>query len=250
MSEPAEIDPFDAEWDRPRWTNRLTWVLVAAVVAALTFAGGLLIERQYDTTILTAARSGTRAGGGLAVAGLGGGRAGAGGRAASGGGAGAGGAAGGGSAGITAGAGGGGAGAGGTAGADAADGSGTGGAGAGGGAVSASGGGAGGAGGPAAGGARDGSAGGVGGVGGAGAGGAAGDAPPIAVGTIAAVNADRLTLTNFAGKTITVAVPPTATVTTSGLAGLKPGAPVSVTGTTNPDGSVTATSITSRTTGG
>jgi hypothetical protein len=45
-------------------------------------------------------------------------------------------------------------------------------------------------------------------------------------------------------------VPPTATVTTSGLAGLKPGAPVSVTGTTNPDGSVTATSITSRTTGG
>src|SRR6478672_9809057 len=56
MSEPAEIDPFDAEWDRPRWTNRLTWVLVAAVVAALAFAGGLLIERQYDTTILTAAR--------------------------------------------------------------------------------------------------------------------------------------------------------------------------------------------------
>jgi hypothetical protein len=59
-----------------------------------------------------------------------------------------------------------------------------------------------------------------------------------------------LTLTNFAGKTITVTVPPTATVTTSGLAGLKPGAPASVTGTTNPDGSVTATSITSRTPSG
>jgi hypothetical protein len=59
-----------------------------------------------------------------------------------------------------------------------------------------------------------------------------------------------LTLTNFAGKTITVTVPPTVTVTTSGLAGLKPGAPASVTGTANPDGSVTATSITSRTTGG
>jgi len=88
MSEPAEIDPFDAEWDRPRWTNRLTWVLVAAVVAALAFAGGLLIERQYDTTVLTAARTGTRAGGGLAVAGLGGGRASAGGRAVAGGGAG------------------------------------------------------------------------------------------------------------------------------------------------------------------
>ncbi len=46
-------------------------------------------------------------------------------------------------------------------------------------------------------------------------------------------------------------MPPNATVTTtSGLAGLKPGAPVSVTGAANPDGSVTATSITSRTTGG
>ena len=78
----------------------------------------------------------------------------------------------------------------------------------------------------------------------------AGDAP-IAVGTVASVDADRLTLTNFAGKTVTVTVPPNATVTTtSGLAGLKPGAPVSVTGAANPDGSVTATSITSRTTGG
>ena len=184
MTEAAEIDPFDAEWDRPRWTNRLTWVLVAAVAAALAFAGGLLIERQYDTTVLTAARTSTRAGGGLAVAGLGGARPVAGGRAASGGAAG-GGAAGGGAAG-----------------------------------------------------------------GGAGSGGAAGGAPPTAVGTVAAVNVDRLTLTNFAGKTITVAVPPTTTVTTSGLAGLKPGAPVAVTGTTNPDGSITATSITSRTTGG
>ena len=70
MSEPAEIDPFGAEWDRPRLTNRLTWVLVAAVVAALAFAGGLLIERQYDSTLLTTARSTTRpTGGGLAVAG-------------------------------------------------------------------------------------------------------------------------------------------------------------------------------------
>src|SRR6478752_1863072 len=85
MSEPAEIDPFDAEWDRPRWTNRLTWVLVAAVAAALAFAGGLLIERQYDSTVLAAARTSTRAGGGLAVAGLGGARPVAGGRAASGG---------------------------------------------------------------------------------------------------------------------------------------------------------------------
>ena len=221
MSEPAELDPFGAEWDRPRWTNRLTWVLVAAVVAALAFAGGLLIERQYDTTLLTTARGTARpAGGGLAVAGLGGGRSGAG-RAAN-----------------------------------------------------ASGSGAGGSSGPAAAGSASGGASGGAGDGG-GSGGASGASAagrpdraqaraaatdraqaragraPIAVGTVASVNADRLTLTNFAGKTVTVTVPPNATVTTtSGLAGLKPGAPVSVTGAANPDGSVTATSITSRTTGG
>ncbi len=45
-------------------------------------------------------------------------------------------------------------------------------------------------------------------------------------------------------------VPSTATVTISGLGGLKPGAPIAVAGTTNLDGSVTAISITSRTTGG
>jgi energy-coupling factor transporter ATP-binding protein EcfA2 len=98
-------------------------------------------------------------------------------------------------------------------------------------------------------GAGGGAGGGADGGAGGGAGGSAGDAP-IAVGTVASANADRLTLTNFAGKTITVTVPPSATVTTSGLAGLKPGAPASVTGTTNPDGSVTATSITSRTPSG
>jgi hypothetical protein len=214
MSEPADIDPFGAEWDRPRLTNRLTWVLVAAVVAALTFAGGLLIERQYDSTILTAARGSARAtGGGLAIPGIGGGgRRGATRNAATGSGAGAAG--------------------------DGAAGAGTAGPGAGG----------------PGGGSSDGAGGaGAGGAGAAaaasdGAGGSAGDAP-VAVGTVASVSADRLTLTNFAGKTITVTVPPTATVTTSGLAGLKPGAPASVTGTANPDGSVTATSITSRTTG-
>ena len=211
MSEPAELDPFGAEWDRPRWTNRLTWVLVAAVVAALAFAGGLLIERQYDTTLLTTARGTARpAGGGLAVAGLGGGRSGAG-RAANASRSGAGGSSGPAAAGSAS-------------------------AGASGGAGDRGGsGGASGAGGGAA---------------GSGAGADGGDAP-IAVGTVASVNADRLTLTNFAGKTVTVTVPPNATVTTtSGLAGLKPGAPVSVTGAANPDSSVTATSITSRTTGG
>jgi hypothetical protein len=199
-------------------------VLVAAVVAALAFAGGLLIERQYDATLVTTARGTARpAGGGLAVAGLGGGRSGAG-RAAnpSGSGAGSGGPA--------------------AAGAGSASGGTGGGAGGGGGANGASG--ANGAGSSGAPGSDAGD--------GAGAGTPAGGGQaPIAVGTVAAVNADRLTLTNFAGKTVTVTVPPNATVTTtSGLAGLKPGAPVSVIGAANPDGSVTAASITSRTTGG
>ena len=77
-----------------------------------------------------------------------------------------------------------------------------------------------------------------------------GGASPVAVGTVTSINGNTLTLTNFAGKAITVTVPPTATVTTSGLGGLKPGAPVAVAGTANPDGSFTAISITSRTTGG
>ena len=221
-------------------------MLVAAVVAALAFAGGLLIERQYDTTLLTAARGTARpAGGGLAVAGLGGGRSGAG-RAANASGSGAGGSSG-------------------PAAAGSASGGASGGAGDGGGS-----GGASGAGGGAAperaeatvAGQRAGRSGRRGRMarragraprrGRAGdAAGAGGGEAPIAVGTVASVNADRLTLTNFAGKTVTVTVPPNATVTTtSGLAGLKPGAPVSVTGAANPDGSVTATSITSRTTGG
>jgi len=248
----SELDPFGAEWDRPRWTNRLTWVLVAAVVAALAFAGGLLIERQYDTTLLTSARGTARpAGGGLAIAGLGGGRSGAG-RAANASGSGAGGSSGPAGAGsASGGAGGAGAGEGGGAnGASGASGAASSGAGAGPGAGDGAAGPANGAG---AGGGGGGAAPPANGANGAGAGtpaGAGDGEAPIAVGTVASVNADRLTLTDFAGKTVTVTVPPNATVTTSGLAGLKPGAPVSVIGTANPDGSVTATSITSRTTGG
>jgi len=247
----SELDPFGAEWDRPRWTNRLTWVLVAAVVAALAFAGGLLIERQYDTTLLTSARGTARpAGGGLAIAGLGGGRSGAG-RAANASGSGAGGSSGPAGAGsASGGAGGAGAGEGGGAnGASGASGAASSGAGAGPGAGD-------GAAGPANGAGAGGGAGAAPpayGANGAGAGtpaGAGDGEAPVPVGTVASVNADRLTLTDFAGKTVTVTVPPNATVTTSGLAGLKPGAPVSVIGTANPDGSVTATSITSRTTGG
>ena len=78
MSDPdLDDDLLATEWDRPRSANRLTSVSVAAVVAALTFSGGLLIERQYDSTALAAARGGARAGGsGLALPGIGGGRAG------------------------------------------------------------------------------------------------------------------------------------------------------------------------------
>ena len=60
------------------------------------------------------------------------------------------------------------------------------------------------------------------------------------------ISGTTLTITNFAGTVVTVTVPPTATVTTSGLGGLAVGATVSVAGTPNPDGTVTATSVTSR----
>jgi hypothetical protein len=72
---------------------------------------------------------------------------------------------------------------------------------------------------------------------------------PVAIGTVKSISGTTLTITNFAGTTVTVTVPSTATVTTPGLRGLTVGATVSVAGTTNADGTVTATSVTSRRTG-
>ncbi|MFC4950512.1 hypothetical protein [Pseudonocardia sp. GCM10023141] len=76
--------------------------------------------------------------------------------------------------------------------------------------------------------------------------GAAPAAVPVAVGTVRSLAGTTLTITNFAGKVITVNVPPTATVTTPGLGGLAVGMPVSVSGTTGADGVITATSLISR----
>jgi hypothetical protein len=73
---------------------------------------------------------------------------------------------------------------------------------------------------------------------------------PVVVGTVKSMSGTTLVVTNFAGKAVTVHVPPTATVTTPGLGGLKVGATVSVSGTRQADGSVTATAVINRRTGG
>ncbi len=158
-------DLFEPDWNRPKRTNKLTFVLLAALVAALAFAGGVAVQKHHDAGLAASATAGRARGAG----GFGG----------------AGGAAG------------------------------TGGAG---------------AGGTAAG----------------GTGQTAGGGPPVAIGTVKSLSGTTLTITNFAGTVVTVTVPPTATVTTPGLGGLAVGATVSVAGTTNADGTVTATSVTSR----
>jgi hypothetical protein len=85
-----------------------------------------------------------------------------------------------------------------------------------------------------------------GGTTGAGTTGGAGTGSPVVVGTVASVAANRITVTNFAGKTVVVRVPPRTPVTTPGLGGLKKGQTVSVEGTRASDGSVTATAVVSR----
>ena len=67
---------------------------------------------------------------------------------------------------------------------------------------------------------------------------------PVVVGTIASVRTASITVQNFAGKNVTVQVPSTAKVTTSGLVGLAAGSTVAVVGTAAADGTVTATAIT------
>jgi hypothetical protein len=69
-------------------------------------------------------------------------------------------------------------------------------------------------------------------------------AVPVVVGTVTSVRSASIIVQNFAGKNITVQVPNTAKVTTSGLTGLGAGATVTVAGTAAADGSVTATAIT------
>jgi len=69
---------------------------------------------------------------------------------------------------------------------------------------------------------------------------------PVVVGTVQAVSGTTLTVQNFAGTVVTVTVPATATVTTSGLTPLSAGTTVSVSGVKQPDGSVVASAITAR----
>jgi len=79
---------------------------------------------------------------------------------------------------------------------------------------------------------------------GGGSAGAGAASAPVVVGRVTSIRSASITVRNFAGKNVTVQVPGTAKVTTSGLAGLAAGATVAVAGTTAADGTVTATAIT------
>ena len=68
----------------------------------------------------------------------------------------------------------------------------------------------------------------------------------VAGGTAGAGAAGREGFTGFAGATVAVRVPAGTPVTTPGLHGLSKGETVSVDGTRSPDGTVTASSVVSR----
>jgi hypothetical protein len=95
-------DMFAEGWDAPKRTNRLTVVLVALILAAVAFAGGVVVQKAHDSTLVSGAAR-ARGAGGFGGAGAGGG-AGATGRAGGAGGAGGGAAAGSGAAGGSGGA--------------------------------------------------------------------------------------------------------------------------------------------------
>lgn len=69
---------------------------------------------------------------------------------------------------------------------------------------------------------------------------------PVVVGTVVSVAAGTVTVKNFAGATVVVRLPATATVTVTGATSLQPGASVAVHGTRAADGSITATALVSR----
>jgi hypothetical protein len=86
---------------------------------------------------------------------------------------------------------------------------------------------------------------GAGGNGAGGNGGSAGsEALPVVVGTVTDVAAGRITVTNFGGKAVPVAIGPTTTITLTGTTSLTKGLSASVIGTKGADGTVTATAIT------
>jgi hypothetical protein len=182
-----DLDLLDQAWTPPRRVSRLTVVLAAGLVAALGFAGGVLVQKQHDAGLAgsptagaaTAARQFARAngfGGAGPTGGLG------------------------------------------------ADSPGTG------------------QGGPAGSGGT-----GSGGTGSGGTGSASGT--PVVVGTVVSVGRGTLVVQNFAGAKVTVRVPTGTPVTSASLTGLRAGMTVSVTGTKAADGTVTATSVSSRSNG-
>jgi len=88
-----------------------------------------------------------------------------------------------------------------------------------------------------------------GGAGGGGAGSGTAAAGPVVIGTVVSSTGTSLVVKNFAGRTVTVSLGEGTAVTRSTAvapAALRPGTAVSITGTTAPDGSVTATAVTSR----
>ncbi|GAA3111147.1 hypothetical protein GCM10010464_87510 [Pseudonocardia yunnanensis] len=75
---PVDDDLFAENWDKPRRTNRLTAVLVALIMAALAFAGGVAAQKAHDKGLVTASAAtrargaGVGAPGGPAAGGAGG----------------------------------------------------------------------------------------------------------------------------------------------------------------------------------
>ena len=163
--DPALADPdddlFDESWQAPKRTNRLTAVLVVALLVVGGFVGGVLAQKHHDSGIVAATAGVRRAGGG--ATGTGGAR---------------------------------------------------------------------------------------GGAAGSGEAGDAGTEAPVVSGTVRTVDTGAIEVTDSAGVIVRVFVPKTATVTTPGLGGLAFGDPVSVTGTKAVVGSVMATGVTARRTGG
>jgi ferric-dicitrate binding protein FerR (iron transport regulator) len=85
------------------------------------------------------------------------------------------------------------------------------------------------------------------GLGGGGGGGTATSSGPAVVGTVVSVKGTEITVKDFAGKTHVVHTTGNTTVSVPGaLTALKAGSTVSVAGTSDPSGSVDATSVTKR----
>lgn len=194
----------------PPRTNRWTLLLTGALVAAVAFGAGAVVQRNTGTTAAGPAAGFSRSGGEGFPGGFGGGE------------------------GFTGGQGyGGGQGFGGQGQGQGTDGQGSDGQGTGGNGSGASG--------------SGGSGSGASGSGGSGSGGSA--SMPAVIGTVVKVDGTTITVKNLGGETVTVTVPEGTKITTSqtiSLGELTPGTTITVTGTKNDDGDVTASAVTAR----